>query len=243
MVKEYHPDVLIMRVIKNCSLDGFDCELFSKAYEDFYLADEHAISYYLLANGYAVMDVNVLPHKFAEEMDIDICNNIGSPIAIRSYVKAYHYCIDNFNLKHDVFVHGRSMGGLCSTNLVLSGHIPVIAHSAHCPVLDTYNNIFLHPWYEGLSKIELGKIYRLDSDEKDELIYDEKRICGFIPAKNKKAFVYPVPVKFWHCIDDETVSYEIARQFVEMIKENGGVAYLRTFSYGGHDPHLVGDLS
>ena len=196
---------------------------------------------YLLANGYAVMDVNGLPDKYAEEMGIDIRNNIGSPIAVRSYVKAYHYCVDHFNLKPDVFVHGASMGGISSTNLVLSGMIPVIAHSAYCPVLDTYNQIFLHPWCDGLPKFALGKFYGLDTDESGEYIYDKEKICGYDPASNRKAEFYPVPVKFWQCIDDSVVPFEVTRNFVDRIKAAGGVAYLRAFPVGGHEPQLVGE--
>ena len=203
--------------------------------------EHQALTQYLVANGYAVMDVNGLPLEYAEKNGIDIRNNIGSPIAIRSYVKAYHYCMEHFNLKTEVFVHGGSMGGISSTNLVLSGLIPVIAHSAYCPVLDTYNQIFLNPWSDGLPKTALGKIYGLDKDSSDEYIYDERKIAGYNPAKNKKAETYPVPVKFWHCIDDGTVSYEITKKFVDLIKENGGVASLRTFPYGGHEPQLVGE--
>ena len=54
---------------------------------------------YLVANGYAIMDVNGLPFDFATEYGIDVKNNIGSPIAIQSYVKAYNYCMENFNLE------------------------------------------------------------------------------------------------------------------------------------------------
>lgn len=196
---------------------------------------------YLVANGYAVMDTNGLPFEYSEKNNIDICNNIGSPIAVRCYVKAYHYCMEHFNLKPEVFVHGGSMGGISSTNLVLSGMIPVIAHSAFCPVLDTYNQIFLKPWSGGLPKTALGKIYGLDKDEAGEYIYDEKKIAGYNPSKNKKAQNYPVPVKFWHCIDDETVPFEFTEKFVSAIKENGGVAHLRTFPYGKHEPQLVGE--
>ncbi|MBE7025495.1 MAG: hypothetical protein E7408_05515 [Ruminococcaceae bacterium] len=204
---------------------------------------EHtAITQYLVANGYAVMDVNGLPDAYAKEKGIDIRNNIGSPIAIRSYVKAYHYCMEKFNLLPEVFVHGGSMGGISSTNLVLSGMIPVIAHSAYCPVLDTYHQIFLHPWSDGLPKFALGKLYGLEQDDKGEYIYDENKVAGYNPAKNKKAEVYPVPVKFWHCADDGVVSYETTRRFVDTIRENGGIAYLRTFSYGGHEPQLVGEF-
>ena len=42
------------------------------------------------------------------------------------------------------------------------------------------------------------------------------------------------------CVLSGTVSYDVTRAFVERIKENGGVAYLRSFPYGGHEPQLVG---
>lgn len=202
---------------------------------------EHSdMTKYLAANGYAVMDVCGLPHLYAHENGIDIRNNVGSPIAIRCYVKAYHYCMEKYNLLPEVFIHGGSMGGISSTNLVLSGLIPVIAHSAFCPVLDTYNQIFLRPWSGGLPKTALGKIYGFDTDENGEYIYDEKKLTGYNPVNNKKAEVYPVPVKFWHCVDDDTVAYEVTKRFISRLKANGVMAYLHTFSYGRHEPQLVG---
>lgn len=203
--------------------------------------EHQALTLYLVANGYAVMDVNGLPREYAEKAGIDICNNVGSPIAVRSYVNAYSYCISHFNLCPEVFVHGASMGGISSTNLVLSGLIPVIAHSAFCPVLDTYSEIFLHPWSNGAPKIALGKFYSLDKDEQGEYIYDESKIAGYNPEKNEKSKSYPVPVKFWHCKDDPIVSFEITEKFIGRIKDNGGEAYLRSFEYGGHEPQLAGD--
>ena len=196
---------------------------------------------YLLANGYAVMDVNGLPEKYAAENGIDLRNNIGSPIALDAYVKAYHYCMAHFNLKKEVFVHGGSMGGISSTNLVLSGRIPVIAHSAFCPVLDAYNEIFLHPWSGGLPKIAMGKIYGFATDESGEYIYDADKLRGFDPASDERAKSYPVPVKFFHCEDDPVVSFAITQHFVEAIKANGGVAELCPFPHGGHEPQLVGE--
>ncbi len=204
--------------------------------------EHQAITQYLVANGYAVMDVNGLPYEYAKEKGIDLRNNIGSPIAIRCYVKAYNYCMEHYNLKPRVFVHGGSMGGISSTNLVLSGQIPVIAQSGFCPVLDTYNEIYLHPWCDGLPKFALGIIYGLSKDENGEYIYDEEKVRGFNPVKNKKAEYYPVPVKFWQCKNDHVVNFEVTKAFVERIKENGGTAVLRGFETDGHEPQLVGEI-
>ena len=196
---------------------------------------------YLLANGYAVMDVNGLPEEYAKQRGIDLRNNIGSPIALEAYVKAYEYCIGHFNLKKEVFVHGGSMGGISSTNLVLSGRIPVIAHTAFCPVLDAYNEIFLHPWSGGLPKTAMGKIYGFVTDENGEYLYDADKLRGFDPASNERAKHYPVPVKFWHCEDDPVVSFAVTERFVECIRASGGEAHLRAFPHGGHEPQLVGE--
>jgi len=203
--------------------------------------EHQTLTQYLVANGFAVMDVNGLPLEYATEKDIDIRNNIGSPIAIRSYVAAYSYCMKNFNLKPQVFVHGGSMGGISSTNLVLSESIPVIAHSAFCPVLDTYSEIFLHPWSDGLPKYALGKIYDFDKNENGEYIYNEEKINGYNPIQNPKTEHYPVPVKFWHCEDDEVVSIDITRKFINKLIASGCKAHLRTFATGGHGPELVGE--
>ena len=73
-----------------------------------------------------------------------------------------------------------------------------------------------------------------------EYIYEEQKVCGYNPSKNKKAERYPVPVKFWQCVDDPVVPYEVTERFIGRIKAAGGVAYLRPFPYGGHEPQDVG---
>lgn len=204
--------------------------------------EHQTLTQYLLANGYAVMDVNGLPFKLAEQYHIDIRNNIGSFVAMEAYEKAYRYCTDKFNLKKEVFVHGASMGGISSTNLVLREKIPVIAQTGFCPVLDTYNEIFLHPWSNGLPKIALGILYNLDKDSFGNYIYDEQKICGLNPVNNKKLSRYPVPLKFWHCVDDETVSYKITKEFTDKIAAYGGCAQLILFEQGGHEPQDAGEI-
>jgi hypothetical protein len=209
--------------------------------------EAQVLAKYLLANGFAIMDVNGLPKEFSEKEGIDIRNNVGSPIAIQSYVKAYHYCVENFNLKKDVFVHGGSMGGISSTNLVLSGSIPVIAQGGYCPVLDAYNQIFLNPWSGGLPKTALGKLYDFNKDEKGEYVYDAEKVKGFNPMERcvlvgeKEYLNYPVPVKFWQCEDDGTVAIDCTKRFVKAINDAGGEAELITFPTGGHEPQDVGE--
>ena len=210
--------------------------------------EDQTVTKYLLANGYAVMDVNGLPEEYSERYGIDIRNNVGSPVAVQSYVKAYHYCTEHFNLHRDVFIHGGSMGGISSTNVVLSGCIPVIAQTGYCPVLDTYRQIFLHPWSDGLPKIALAKFYGFRIRADGEVIYDEESLAGFDPMARciaiggKEYLQYPVPVKFWQCEDDGTVSIDVTKRFVRAVKNAGGIAYLRTFPEGGHEPQDYGDF-
>jgi len=201
---------------------------------------EHQIlTGYLLANGYAVMDVNGLPDRYADEFGIDIRNNIGSPIATDSYVTAYHYCIEHFNILPDVFVHGGSMGGISSTNLVLSGRIPVIAQTGFCPVLDTYNEIFLHPWSGGLPKTALGLLYSLDRDADGEWIYQEEKVLGCNPMTSKK--VHPCPLFFCHCANDPTVNPQVTESYIARAKAQGAEAELLILPDGGHEPQLYGE--
>jgi hypothetical protein len=214
--------------------------------------EQQTLTKYLVANGYAVMDMNGLPEAFAGAENINIQNNLGSPIAMQCYIKGYHYCMEHFNLYPEVFLMGASMGGISSTNLCLTGSIPVIAQAGWCPVLDTYNEAFLNPWSGGIAKVALGRLYQLETEGNGfiydhSFIYDENKICGYNPVKNKTVVIdgvtytnYPVPVKFWHCVNDTVVSYEVTKNFVQSIKNAGGIAYLRSFETGGHEPQAVG---
>ncbi len=200
--------------------------------------EEQTTTKYFLANGYAVMDVNGLPKAFADEFAIDIRNNIGSPLATESYFYAYQYCIKNYNLYKEVFVHGGSMGGISSTNLVLEGKIPVLAQTGYCPVLDTYNEIFLHPWSNGLPKIALAKMYSFDLDENQNYIYDENKLYGFNPMKSNKK--HPCPLFFCHSVNDPVVQSEITLAYIERAKMQGVEAELLLLPDGGHEPQNYG---
>ena len=196
------------------------------------------ITRYLLANGYAVMDVNGLPEAFSQEFHVHIRNNIGSYIAINSYVWAYHYCMDNFNLMPDVFVHGGSMGGISSTNLVLSGRIPVIAQTCFCPVLAAYDQVFLHPWGTGEPKDAQAIIHSFEKDADGQWIYDKEKLKGFDPYTSEK--VHPCPMYICHCVNDNKVACQISVDYINRAKANGVETELLLLPDGLHEPQAYG---
>lgn len=201
--------------------------------------EHQVLTAYLLANGYAVMDVNGLPLEFSQEFGVDIRNNIGSPMCTDCYVAAYRFCMDHYNLKPEVFVHGGSMGGISSTNLVLSQRIPVLAQSALCPVLDTYHHIFLHPWSGGLPKTALGVLYSLDRDENGEWIYDASKIGDGNPMASSKT--HPCPLFFCHAVNDTTVDHRVSVSYVNRAKTKGVEAELLLLPDGAHEPQMYGE--
>lgn len=223
-------------------------------------AEYQSISQYLVANGYAVMDVNGLPEQYAlDHGNIRLQDSVGSYIAIQSHIKAYNYAMDNFNFYPEVFLVGISEGGITTTNIVLHSHIPVLAQAGWSPVLDTYNQIWMDPWpwcsVNGPGAV-LATVYGFDpipdaTSTKDRLkwTYDEKKIMGYNPMKcnvvtgsdGLEYRYYRCPVKFWHCMDDNTVRYEPTEAFIKSIQNAGGTAYLKLYETGGHETAYVGD--
>ena len=154
---------------------------------------------YLVANGYAVMDMNGMPADWVETWWSDCpvpavkeyckVNNMGTSLAMECYVKGYEWVIDNYNIARDgVFICGGSMGGMSSSNFVMMGSVPVIAQAIYAPALDTYNQAFLHPWTPVsnpiLSKYCLGKLYGFSKDGNDQYIYDADKVNGYNPIIN-----------------------------------------------------------
>ena len=245
---EYYDDICRIMFPENYTDDGEPFRLIVACHgaggsidTDDHLIAGQALTKYLLANGYVVLDVNGLPVEFCEKYNVDVRNNVGTHIAVDCYVKAYQYCIEHFNLKDHVIVNGGSMGGISSTNLVLKGGLPVIAHCALCPVLDTYNQIFLHPWTSGAPKRALATIFSFDKDENGEIIYDESKVNGYNPVNNPDALKYPVPLKFWQCEDDNIVSIEVTKKYVNALKNAGNDVEFVIFPTGGHEPQLYGE--
>ena len=209
--------------------------------------EQQVLAKYLVANGYAVLDTNGLPFAYADANSISREENVGSWLAMQCYVNAYHEVVTKYNICEDgVFVHGGSMGGITAANLVMGGQIPVIANTAFCPVLDTYNEIWLHPWSNGLPKIALAKLFDFNNVG-GNYEYDETKLTGYNPVNNHtvtigetKYTLFPCPAKYWHCDNDSVVNIDITAAFVQQIKNAGGRAYLRRLPSGGHSPEDAG---
>ena len=65
----------------------------------------------LLDAGYACFDCNVLPGTDTKVIGYAL----GSPLYFNVAKKAYDYIQNHYNLKHKIFVHGLSMGGVGAT--------------------------------------------------------------------------------------------------------------------------------
>lgn len=241
---------------------------------------------YLVANGYAVMDMQGMPSSWVETWWSDYeshglpaakkeyvkVNNMGCPLTMECYIKGYQWVIEHYNIAQDgIFIAGASMGGLSSMNLVLTQKLPIIAHAVFAPVLDTYNQAFLHPWTDGISKYALSKIYNFSVDDNDGFVYDSAKVCGYNPLINGMQTFhdgvridstgvydfssgklngqtiteyrgYPCPLKIWHCNDDGTVNIACSIRFINAVKNQGGGAWLRRFPTGGHAPDTAGTV-
>ena len=236
---------------------------------------------YLVANGYAVMDMNGMPNSWVETWDDDFTpadkrqyikvNNLGCPLAMECYIKGYQWVIEHYNIAKDgVMLEGGSMGGLSSTNLALSYRIPVLAHALAAPVLDLYNQAFVHPWTNGASKFAMCNLYNFEK-ENDVFVYDVAKVKGYNPIVNgMQTYVdgarrssegsydfmagtldgdtiteyksYPCPLKIWHCDNDPTVNIACSMRQVTAVKNAGGMAWLRRFPSGGHAPDTAGTI-
>lgn len=109
---------------------------------------------YLLAKGYAVLDVNGLPgtHSF-------YATTIGNPIAYRSYVKAYEWAVSNFNLHKEIFVIGISAGSVPALQISNISNIPVLACVTYCGIMDFTRGWMLLGGYHPNNQGPLIKAY------------------------------------------------------------------------------------
>jgi len=170
--------------------------------------------------GYAVMDVNGYPGGKL---------HYGSPVALRSYLAAYRYVIDNYNIRTDgCFVYGSSMGGLSSNMIVNSGAVPVLAQGGFAPVLDHFKQCYCLPWNDPAEQRAAiaeqfgfsgsfdfaSAVKDITKAEYDYYISNVDKVCGYNPIQfgctnwldinpyGKVAFASPA--ESWQCSTAES---------------------------------------
>ena len=182
----------------------------------------------LLANGYALFDVN--GGKSVE--------NMGGPLVVYSAFQAYKYIRSHYNVEKKIFVLGLSMGGLSATNFSFNHPDMVIAQGLYSAVLDLQGQAWDHPWLPTTRKaISIS----FNFDDKSGKSWEEDKIKGWNPAfKNIKIHgkdtlvSYSVPVKIWHGNGDAIVPVSASRTFQRYIQNAGGNCVLKEIDSDDH---------
>ncbi len=195
---------------------------------DSWFLNNYSLDDSLLANGYAVFDVN----------GGSSVENMGGSWVVQSAFKAYEYIRQNYNVYDDIFVGGFSMGGCSSTNFVCKHSNIVLAHAMYSPVLDLFGQAWMNPWFP-TTKQSIAKAYSFnDSSGKT---WEPDKVIGWNPlyintfCNEKDTFkVYPVPVKIWHGLDDPVVKYKESERFQKYIQNAGGYCELRGIDSDNH---------
>jgi pimeloyl-ACP methyl ester carboxylesterase len=182
----------------------------------------------LLANGYAIFDVNGGP----------VVENMGGSWVVQSVYKAYEYIRQHYHVHNEIFVIGLSMGGLSSANFVNRHSQVVLAHGMFCPVLDLYGQAWVNPWYS-TTKQSLARTYNFKDSSGNT--WEPEKVKGWNPLYTNSFFnaadtfkIYPVPVKIWHAQKDETVNISGSRKFHRYIQNANGYSELRELQNGDH---------
>lgn len=214
-------------------------------------------SYYLY-NGYAILMVNGLPQGFMENSENPNdaeWNHWGTPIALRSQIKAYEIVIKKYNIADDgVMVYGESMGGTLAQSIINSSGIPVLSCALYAPICDMmykyiYNSdaetrrVIAHNYmFDGINETEFtddipctGSDKTLLDNNIDKILPYSALYSNKIEVDGKNYIFRTVPTKVWHRSTDVTVDIDVnSKALVNGLKNAGCVAVLRTMNGGNH---------
>jgi predicted esterase len=196
--------------------------------DSWYLASKTLVDDSLLANGYAIFDVNGGPSV----------ENMGGSWVVQSAFKAYEYIRQNYNIGDRIFVSGFSMGGLSSTNFVFKHSNVVLAHGLFSAVLDLYSQAWKNPWYPTTRQ---AIAHAFNFKDRTGKTWEPDKVKGWNPylintfSNGPDTFkVYPVPVKIWHGTRDKMVQVQFSRNFQKYIQNANGYCELRELDTDNH---------
>lgn len=182
----------------------------------------------LLANGYAIFDVNGGP----------LVENMGGSWVVQSAYKAYEYIRRNYAVHPEILVAGFSMGGLSSTNFVYKHSNIVLAHALYSPVLDLDSQAWKNPWLK-TTRNAIATTHNFK--DKSGTTWENEKANGWNPLMISTFFngkdtvkIYPVPIKIWHGTGDKVVTLSASRSFHRYIQNAGGYSELREIKSDDH---------
>ena len=182
----------------------------------------------LLANGYAIFDVN----------GGSSVENMGGSWVVQSAFKAYEFIRQHYNIYDKIFAGGFSMGGLSSTNFVYKHSNIVLAHGMYSAVIDLYNQAWEKPWYP-TTRQAIAKTFNFE--DQSGRTWEPNKVTGWNPYlistfnNGIDTFkLYPVPVKIWHGTRDKMVSVQYSRNFRKYIQNAHGYCELRELDSDNH---------
>ncbi len=196
--------------------------------DSWYLAGKTLLDDSLLANGYAIFDVNGGPSV----------ENMGGSWVVQSAYKAYEYIRQNYNISDKIFVTGFSMGGLSSTNFVYKHNNIVLAHGMFSAVIDLYNQAWKNPWYPTTRQ---AIAHAFNFTDLSGNTWEPEKVRAWNPysintiSNGLDTFkIYPVPVKIWHGTWDKMVRVQYSRNFQRYIQNANGYCELRELNSDNH---------
>lgn len=185
------------------------------------LASYNALVSKFTDNGYAVFDCDGIDDTF------NGANFWGSPLGYNVWKKAYEYVVKNYNVEKDFSIYGFSMGGLTALNLLFNNLPNVKCVALGSPVIDLSKC-----WLDTAPKAQM----KLSFDTQE---YGENMV-GYDPMShiidNKITANLP-PIKIWYGSTETglEVNKDIAKDFVDAIRNGGGVAIYREILNAGHE--------
>jgi predicted esterase len=196
--------------------------------DSWYLASKSLLDDSLLANGYAIFDVN----------GGSSVENMGGSWVVQSAFKAYEYIREHYNVYDKIFVGGFSMGGLSSTNFVYKHSNIVLAHGMYSPCIDLYSQAWQNPWYPTTRQ---ATAHAFNFTDQSGNTWEPAKVIGWNPYSINTTYngndtfkIYPVPVKIWHGTFDKVSRVQYSRNFQKYIQNANGYCELRELNSDNH---------
>ena len=155
-------------------------------------ADNVGIIRSYLDAGYAVYVVNNTANRTSQTPDL------GCPQLVDSYLKAYEYIQEHFNVEKQFSIHSRSFGTFAATRLMRE-----VPELIKCAVM-TGPRVSFKLAYNGVDKAFVAE--RFGFDDVTGATYEADKLVGHDPYTDVNGVTYALPPTFWMmCEGDATV--------------------------------------